>query len=193
MSTCWNEWVGRICLSPCYLCTPRFLRSGPSFRIQPVYNGLVWLRDTGLRTNQMPLHQSLQRGVCSWWWYHKRLQLKEGEMKKREKGVLFIINTCIHLSTVGSFYCRSRRPEKLTKGALFHQDNAPAHMQVCGLQWLLCALFLVDEWMNHPPYSPDLAPSIFCSPTWKSTCWQAVQWNLVIKRSDITKPSYITR
>ena len=24
-----------------------------------------------------------------------------------------------------------------------------------------------DCGLDHPPYSPDLAPSIFCSPTWK--------------------------
>ena len=45
---------------------------------------------------------------------------------------------------------------KLTRGVLFHQDNAPAHtstvvmaaIQKCGFQ------LVVD-----PPYSPDLAPS----------------------------------
>ena len=33
-----------------------------------------------------------------------------------------------------------------------------------------CGFELVD----HPPYSPDLAPSIFCSPSWKTLGWEAV-------------------
>ena len=57
-----------------------------------------------------------------------------------------------------------KRPGKLSKGVLFHQDNAPAHKPVVAMAVVRdCGFELVD----HPPYSPDLAPSIFCSPTWK--------------------------
>ena len=49
------------------------------------------------------------------------------------------------------------------KGVLFHQDNAPAHKSVVAMAALCdCGFELVD----HPPYSPDLAPSNhFCPPT----------------------------
>ena len=51
---------------------------------------------------------------------------------------------------------KQKRRGKLSHGVLLHQDNAPAHMSAvaraaireCGFQLL-----------NHPPYSPDLAPS----------------------------------
>ena len=53
----------------------------------------------------------------------------------------------------------SKLPGKLTKGSslgLFHQDNAPAHKSVV-------AMAAVHDWgfelVDHPPYSPDLAPS----------------------------------
>ena len=41
-------------------------------------------------------------------------------------------------------------------GVLFHQDNAPAHKSVVAMAAVRdCGFELVD----HPPYSPDLAPS----------------------------------
>ena len=36
------------------------------------------------------------------------------------------------------------------------------------LQWLLCVTGIELNLVDYPPYSPDLAPSIFCSPTWKN-------------------------
>ena len=46
--------------------------------------------------------------------------------------------------------------QKLTKGVLFHQDNAPAHNSVVAMAAVHdCGFALVD----HPPYSRDLAPS----------------------------------
>ena len=55
----------------------------------------------------------------------------------------------------------------MTKGVLFHQDNAPAHKSVvASLQWLFCVtvrlVTVALNWLisdDHPPYSPDLAPS----------------------------------
>ena len=44
---------------------------------------------------------------------------------------------------------------KLTKGVLFHQDNAPEHKSVIAMAAVRdCGFELVD----HPTYSPDLAP-----------------------------------
>uniref|UniRef100_A0A3Q0SYF5 Tc1-like transposase DDE domain-containing protein n=1 Tax=Amphilophus citrinellus TaxID=61819 RepID=A0A3Q0SYF5_AMPCI len=50
---------------------------------------------------------------------------------------------------------KSKWPGKLTKEVLFHQDNAPAHKSVAVMAAVHdCGFELVD----HPPYSPDLAP-----------------------------------
>ena len=50
---------------------------------------------------------------------------------------------------------KSKQPGKLTKGVLLHQDNVPAHKY-------LVAMFAVHdcgfELIDHPPYSPNLAP-----------------------------------
>ena len=51
---------------------------------------------------------------------------------------------------------KSKRPGKLTKGVLLHQENAPAHKSLVAMSAVHdCGFELID----HPPYSPDLAPS----------------------------------
>ena len=64
------------------------------------------------------------------------------------------------------------RPGKLTKGVLFHQDNAPAHGSVVVMAVVRdCGFELGD----HSLYAPDLAPSGFSVPQHekKSLSW----WN----------------
>ena len=59
------------------------------------------------------------------------------------------------------------------KGVLFHQDNAPAHKSIVAMAAMPdCGFELVD----HPPHSPDLAPSdYFLPPNMKKTLgWEAV-------------------
>ena len=51
-----------------------------------------------------------------------------------------------------------KRRGKLTKGVLFHQDNAPVHKSVIAMAAIHDFGFKLIE---HPPYSPDLAPSDF--------------------------------
>ena len=49
-----------------------------------------------------------------------------------------------------------KRPGKLSKGVLFHQDNAPSHTSSVTMATIHKCGF---ELLPHPPYSPDLAPS----------------------------------
>lgn len=53
---------------------------------------------------------------------------------------------------------KKKRPGKLTKGVLYHQDNAPPHKSVVAMATVRDCGF---ELVPHPPYSPDLAPSDF--------------------------------
>ena len=57
-----------------------------------------------------------------------------------------------------------RRPGKLKKGVLFHQDNALGYKSVVAgrwkeppwwLQWLLCSTAHGFQLVDHPPYSPS--------------------------------------
>ena len=49
-----------------------------------------------------------------------------------------------------------KRHGKVTRGVLYHQDNAPAHKSAVAMAAIHNCGF---ELLDHPPYSPDLAPS----------------------------------
>jgi len=51
---------------------------------------------------------------------------------------------------------KEKRRGKVTKVVLFLQDNAPAHRELATQKKLT---YLGLECLDHPPYSPDLAPS----------------------------------
>ena len=51
-----------------------------------------------------------------------------------------------------------KRPSLQKKKTIFHQDNAPAHKSVLALGKLR---YMHYKLLEHPPYSPDLAPSDF--------------------------------
>lgn len=53
---------------------------------------------------------------------------------------------------------REKRPGLQKKKIIFHQDNAPAHKSVLAMGKLRDLKY---ELLEHPPYSPDLAPSDF--------------------------------
>ena len=56
----------------------------------------------------------------------------------------------------GRFEGKTPRGEKVTKGFLFLQDNAPAHRALATQKKLT---YLGCQCPDHPPHSPDLAPS----------------------------------
>ena len=51
---------------------------------------------------------------------------------------------------------KEKRRGKVTKGFLFLHGNAPAH-RALATQKILA--YLGFQYLDHPPYSPDLAPS----------------------------------
>ena len=56
----------------------------------------------------------------------------------------------------GHFEGKTPSRGKVTKGALFLHDNAPAHRALATQKKLA---YLGFQCLDHPPYSPDLAPS----------------------------------
>jgi len=51
---------------------------------------------------------------------------------------------------------KEKRRGKFTKGFLFLHNNAPAHLALATQKKLA---YLGFQYLDHPPYSPDLAPS----------------------------------
>jgi len=53
---------------------------------------------------------------------------------------------------------KEKRRGKVTKGVLFLHDNAPSHRALATQKKLA---YLGCQCLDHPPYSPDLAPSYY--------------------------------
>jgi len=53
---------------------------------------------------------------------------------------------------------KEKRRGKVTKGVLFLYDNAPAHRKLATQKKVV---YMGFRCLNHPPYSPDLAPSAY--------------------------------
>jgi [histone H3]-lysine36 N-dimethyltransferase SETMAR len=70
------------------------------------------------------------------------------------------INAKYILMVLGKFleHLRRKRPEMVTRDWFFHWDNASVHTAAVVKSWLTAKAFKVLE---HPPYSPDLAPADF--------------------------------
>jgi len=60
----------------------------------------------------------------------------------------------VHLKDI----LKEKRRGKVTKGVLFLDDNAPAHRALATQKKLA---YLGFQCLDHPPYSPDLAPSYY--------------------------------
>jgi len=65
---------------------------------------------------------------------------------------------CIEVLTKLREHVRRKRPESWRNGWILHQDNALAHYALSVKQFLANKNITVLE---HPPYSPDLAPCNF--------------------------------
>jgi hypothetical protein len=76
--------------------------------------------------------------------------VEENGLQKNQRRVLLI--------SVGAIEGRlkEKRRGKVTKGVLFLHDNAPAHRALATQKKLA---YLGFHCLDHPPYSPDLAPS----------------------------------
>jgi len=85
------------------------------------------------------------------------------------KGILFINYLEKGKTIIGEYYSnlltrldekiREKRPGLQKKKIIFHQDNAPTHRRILAMGKLRDLHY---ELLEHPPYSPDLAPSDFC-------------------------------
>jgi len=83
-------------------------------------------------------------------------------------GVIFIDYLQKGKTITGAYYASlldkleaelaEKRPHLQKKKILFHQDNAPSHTSVVAMAKIHELRF---ELLDHPPYSPDLAPSDF--------------------------------
>jgi len=75
-----------------------------------------------------------------------------------EKGKTIIREYYSNLLTRLDEKIREKRPGLQKKKVIFYQDNAPTHKSILAIGILRDLYY---ELLEHPPYSPDLAPSDF--------------------------------
>ena len=113
---------------------------------------MQWKHSTSLAPKKAKVVSSAEKVMASVFW--------------DAKGIVFIDYLQKGKTINGEYYAKllrelrqvikSKRPGKLTKGVLLHQDNAPAHKSLVAMSAVQdCGFELID----HPPYSPDLPPS----------------------------------
>jgi len=74
--------------------------------------------------------------------------LPKGQIIKAE----YFLSLLVQLKDI----LKEKRRGKVTNGVLFLHDNAPAHRALATQKILACLGF---QCLDHPPHSPDLAPS----------------------------------
>ena len=79
---------------------------------------------------------------------------------------------------------KEKRLGKVTKGVLFLHDNDPAHRALATQKKLA---YLGFQYLDHPPYSPDLAPSDYhlfpgLKNKWKVTIFRPTRRSLLPRR-----------
>ena len=89
-----------------------------------------------------------------------------GSIFWNEDGILLIDNLPYGQTINAQYYSsllvqlkdilKEKRRRKIIKGVLFLHDNAPAHRALATQKKLP---YLGFQYLDHPPYSPDLAPS----------------------------------
>ena len=70
------------------------------------------------------------------------------------------VNSVYILKVLRSFMkkLRQKRPRLAEQGFVFHWDNAPVHTAAAVREWFTANAI---QRLEHPPYSPDLAPADF--------------------------------
>jgi len=145
-----------------------FFRRDPNyFLLRLVATDETWLYHYGPETKQQSMKWQHSGSPCP-----KKFQVQKSAGKVLasifwdQDGIL-LIDYLLKGQTIKAEYYSSllvqfkdilkeKRCGKLTKGVLFLHDNAPAHRALATKKKLAYPGF---QCLDHPPYSPDLAPS----------------------------------
>jgi histone-lysine N-methyltransferase SETMAR len=149
-----------------------------------------WRRFVTVDETWIHHHTPETKQASKQWVQAGRIRSQEGEGRKIRrqgdggtifwdaKGILFIDYLSKGQTITREYYAvlldlldeslKRNRPALQKKTVLFHQDNAPVHKGMAAMKKLADLKYTLVE---HPPYSPDLAPATFSySQNSKLTC-----------------------
>ena len=89
---------------------------------------------------------------CPDFWDEDRILLIDYLPNGQTNNTEYCLSLLVQLKDILKEKCRG----KVTKGVLFLHNNAPAHQALATQKKLA---YLGFQYLDHPPYTPDLAPS----------------------------------
>ena len=113
---------------------------------------MEWRHSDSPRPKKIRVQKSAGKFLASLFWDQDGILLIDYLPKGRTINAEYYLSLLVQLKHI----LKEKRLEKVTKGVLFLHDNAPAHRALATQKKLG---YLGFQFLDHPPYSPDLAPS----------------------------------
>ena len=113
---------------------------------------MEWRHSGSPRPNKFRVQKSTGKFLASIFWGQDGILLTDYRPKGQTINAEYYSSLLVQLKDI----LKEKRGGKVTKGILFLHDNAPAHLALAAQKKLA---YLGFKCLDHPHYSPDLAPS----------------------------------
>jgi len=113
---------------------------------------MEWWHSGSLHPKKFRVQKSIGKVLAWTFWDQEGILLIDYLPKGQTINAEFYSSLLVQLKDI----LKEKRRGKFTKGVLFLHDNAPAHRALATQKILT---YLGFQCLDHPPYSPDLAPS----------------------------------
>jgi len=113
---------------------------------------MEWRHSGSPRPKKFRVQKSARKFLASIFWDQDSILLIDYLPKGQTINVEYYFSLLVQLKDI----LKENRRANFTKGVLFLHDNALAHRLLATQNKLA---YLNFQWLDHPPYSPDLAPS----------------------------------
>jgi len=113
---------------------------------------MEWRHSGSPRPKKFRVPKSVGKVLASIFWDQDGILLTDYLPKAQTINAKYYSSRLVQLKDI----LKEKRRGKFTKGVLFLRDNAPVHRALATQKKLA---YLGFQCVDHPPYSPDLAPS----------------------------------
>ena len=113
---------------------------------------MEWRHSGSPRPTKFRVQTSAGKVLASIFWDKDSILLTDYPPKGQTINAEYYSSLLVQLKDI----LKEKRRGKFTKGVLFLHDNTPAHRTLATQKQLA---YLGFQRLDHPPYSPDLAPS----------------------------------
>jgi len=115
---------------------------------------MEWRHSDSPRPQKIRMQKSARKVLASIFWDRDGILLIDYLPKGQTINAEYYSFLLVQLKDI----LKEKRRRKVTKGVLFLHDNAPAQRALATQKKLA---YLGFQYLNHPPFSPDLATSVY--------------------------------